>query len=438
MPRIATSLFLLLILVADAVASSQDRAAYLGDPVLYESAEREDSIARLVLELEAGNAEPEWDEKRGWLPALMTAFDIEASSQVLVFSKTSLQNNLITPRRPRALYFGEEIYIGWIPGAPIMELTAMDPVQGLTFYSVAQDSGELAFERRDNDCLSCHSSSKTRNWPGNMIRSVHPDPSGTPILRSGTHLTTQASPLEERWGGWYVTGTHGDQRHMGNATTKKVDKPIVRGNEERIDVDSGANVTDLSKYFNVSAYLTPHSDIVALMVMEHQAEMHNMIARGSYKGRITEAHRLVMNELMDEPADFVSESIGRRFARAASDIVDVLLFREELQLTEPITGTSSFAADHAKGTPRDSKGRSLYDLDLKQRLFAYPCSYLIYSEAFDRLPAPVLDRVWAELWEILNGREVSREFPHLTPEDRESILEILLETKSGLPASWQA
>lgn len=437
MPNIATLLFILASFCGGASAAPQDRADYLGDPVNYDSAERDDAVAHLMLDVTAGKASMEWDEKLGWLPALLSAFDMERSSQVLVFSKTSLQHNLISPRRPRALYFGEAAYVGWIPGAPFMEVIAMDPVQGPTFYSLAQEPGKPVFTRRDNDCLTCHASPKTRNWPGNIVRSVHSDPKGFPILRSGTHLTTPASPLEERWGGWYVTGTHGAQRHMGNATVEKVDKNNVRGEEERIDVNSGANVTDLSTYFNVRTYLTPHSDIVALMVMEHQAEMHNMIARGSYKGRIIEAHRIFMNDFMDEPDDYVSESIQRRFKRAASDIVDQLLFRDELQLTEPIAGTSTFSADLARGTPRDSKGRSLYDFDLKKRLFTYPCSYLIYSEAFDRLPAPVLEQVWAELWEILHGRKISRDFPHLSLEDRANILEILLETKEGLPKSWR-
>ncbi len=437
MPNIVASLLILTAVCGPASAAPQDLADYLGDPVNYDSAERDDVVARLMLDVAAGKANMQWDEDLGWLPAILAAFDVESSSQVLVFSKTSLQHTLISPRRPRALYFGEQAYLGWIPGAPFMEVTSMDPVQGPTFYSLAQQPGEPVFTRRDNDCLACHASSKTRNWPGNIVRSVHPDPEGFPILRSGTHITTQASPLEQRWGGWYVTGTHGDQRHMGNATVEKVERNVVRGTEERINVDSGANVTDLSKFFDVDSYLTPHSDIVALMVMEHQAEMHNMIARGSYKGRIVEAHRLVMNDLMGEPAEFVSESIQRRFKNAASDIVDQLLFRDELQLTQPIAGTSGFPADLAKGTPRDSKGRSLYDFDLKRRLFAYPCSYLIYSEAFDRLPAPVLDAVWSELWGILHNLEGSREFPQLSGEDRANILEILLETKAGLPASWR-
>ncbi len=442
MPKISVP-FLMLAMVptliaGTAAAAPQGRAEYIGDPVNYESAERDDAVARLMQAMASGKAEMQWDKERGWLPALLAAFDVEPSSQVLVFSKTSLQNNRISPRSPRAIYFGENAYLGWVPGAPIMEVTTMDPIQGPTFYSLAQEPGTPTFTRRDNECLACHGSSSTRHWPGNLVRSVHPDPRGFPILRSGTHLTTAASPLEERWGGWYVTGTHGDQRHMGNVTVEKVDRDIVQGEEERIDVDSGANITDLSDYFNVSTYLTPHSDIVALMVMEHQAEMHNMLARGSYKGRIANAHQLVMNEILGEPEDHVSESTQRRFERAAQDIVDQLLFRTELQLTQPIAGTSSFAADLARGAPRDSKGRSLYDFDLEKRLFTYPCSYLVYSEAFDHLPAPVLEAIWAELWEILHGREVSRDFPHLTPQDRANILEILLETKEGLPASWRA
>ncbi|MAE45486.1 MAG: hypothetical protein CMJ86_01220 [Planctomycetes bacterium] len=431
------ALSLTLVTVASAPPRLQDRADYLGDPVNYDAPEREDPVARLLEAIAIGEAELEWDEKRGWLPALLAAFDVEPSSQVLVFSKTSFQSSRISPSTPRALYFGERAYVGWIPGAPMMEITAIDPLQGPTFYALEQEPGEPIFTRLDNECLQCHGSSRTRHWPGNLVRSVHPNPRGFPILRSGTHLTTHASPLEERWGGWYVTGTHGEQRHMGNTTVAEVDRAYSRGDEERVDTSAGANITDLSRFFNVSSYLTPHSDLVALMVMEHQAEMHNLIARASYQGRITTAYQANMNEILDQPADHVSESTQRRYARAAQDLVDHLLFRDEAQLAEPIAGTSTFTVDFAKDVPRDPRGRSLYDFDLKTRLFAYPCSYLIYGEGFDRLPAPVLAVIWAELWAILHGEEVSREFPHLSAEDRANILAILLETKDGLPANWR-
>ena len=420
---------LLFALLPAPAALAQGRADYLGEPVRYEDAARTDPVARLAAAVASGERKLEWDAQRGWLPAVLEALEAPVSSQVLVFSKTSFQDTLISPTRPRAIYYGQDVYLGWIPGAPIMELTAIDPVQGPTFYALRQQADRLEFERRDEECLRCHATSRTRHWPGNLVRSVHSDAEGFPILRSGTHMTTQSSPLEERWGGWYVSGTHGEQRHMGNTW-------VGEGESERVDVEAGANVTDLSGFFETEQFLSPHSDLVALMVMEHQTQMHNLLARASYKGRIALAYQAEMNQLLGEPAGTVSDSTRRRFERAAQDVVDHLLFQDEAPLSAPIAGSSSFAADYAAAGRRDSQGRSLRDLDLERRLFRFPCSDLVYSDAFDALPAPVLEAIWSELLEILNGRDVDRDFSHLSPADRSAILEILRETKQGLPASW--
>lgn len=408
-----------------------DEEAWVGEPIRYDEAERDDVVTRLHAKLEAGEVQPEWDEQRGWLPAVLEQFGAPASSQVLVFSKTSFQRNLISPETPRALYFADDVYIGWIPGAPIMEITTIDPVQGPTFYTLEQERERLHFERSDDECLDCHGSSRTRGWPGNLVRSVHPAADGEPILRAGTYRTTQSSPLEERWGGWYVTGEHGEQRHMGNAVVQE------DSTTEFVDRDVGANVTDLSTHFDVARYPSGHSDLVALMVMEHQAEMHNLIARASYEARAATDYQRKLNEFFDEPEDFVSDPTQRRYQHAAQALVDELLFREELQLAAPVSGTSSFTEEFVAAGKRDTQGRSLRDFDLEGRLFRYPCSFLIHSEAFDALPQQILERVWGELWEILNGREVSRDFSSLSKEDRAAILEILLATKSGLPAKWR-
>lgn len=412
-------------------AGAQERTDYLGEPVNYEAESRRDPVARLKQDLESGERELRWDEERGYLPALLEALEVSPATQVLVFSKTSFQDRLISPQTPRALYFNDEVALAWIPGAPIMELTGLDPLQGPTFYSFDQERSAPRILRRDDECLQCHASSRTRDWPGNLVRSVHPDERGLPILRSGSFLTSHASPLAERWGGWYVTGTHGAQRHMGNVTAR------AEQGEEQVDVTAGANVTDLAPYFETARYLTPHSDIVALMVLEHQAEMQNLIARASYKGRLAEHYQRSMNEAFGEPAGHVSESTGRRYAAAAREVLDHVLFRDEVVLTEPVVGTSDFTQEFPAQGPRDSQGRSLRDLDLERRLFRYPCSYLIYSPAFDELPAPVLEALWRELWDVLHGRDVGRAFAHVTPEDRAAILEILLETKADLPDTWR-
>ena len=219
------------------------------------------------------------------------------------------------------------------------------------------------------------------------MRSVYPDRSGRPVLSAGTFRTDYTSPLSQRWGGWYVTGTHGAQRHLGNATITGAGEP------EELDVENGANVTDLGELLDITPYLTPHSDIVALMVLEHQVVMHNAITAANYSARITHRDARIMNEALQRDADYESESTRRRYDSAAQKVLEILLMVNDCRLTDPIVGTSNFAQEFQKRGPFDRQGRSLRQLDLQNRLFKYPCSYLIYTDSFDALPSAVRDRV---------------------------------------------
>jgi hypothetical protein len=213
----------------------------------------------------------------------------------------------------------------------------------------------------------------------------------------------------------------------------------VRGQARPEDIDNsaGVNVTDLSRFIKTSPHLTPHSDIVALMVLEHQTEMHNRIARANYLTRIALRDEAEFNKALGRPADYRSESTLSRIKNAGEPVVKYLLFCEEARLTDAVKGTSGFAEEFVKRGPRDHHGRSLRELDLKRRLFVYPCSYLIYSEAFDALPAPVKDYVLRRLWDVLSGKETGKDFAHLSTDDRRAILEILRATKTDLPDYWK-
>jgi hypothetical protein len=257
------------------------------------------------------------------------------------------------------------------------------------------------------------------------------DTSGLPILSAGSYRIDQTSPIKQRWGGWYVTGTHGDQKHLGNLIVTDTSKP------ESSDNSAGMNVTALADRFDTSKYLTSHSDIVALMVVEHQTGMHNRIAQASFAARRALFDEKVMDDAFNEPTDQLRDSTIRRIKNASEPLLQYLLFSEEAPTTQRIAGTSGFAEDFSARGPRDSRGRSLRDLDLEHRLFKYPCSYLIYSEAFDALPDPLRNHVWRRLWEILNGQDTSGRFAHLSADDRQAILEILCETKQGLPDYWK-
>jgi hypothetical protein len=402
------------------------------EPINYSKAPAANVVTRLQERLDAGQVRLSYDMGLGWLRSVLQELDVPESSQVLVFSKTSMQRDRIGPRTPRALYFNDDTYIGFCQHGKVMEVSTADPHLGTVFYTLEQTPAERPrFTRQRDACLICHASSHTRGVPGHLVRSVFPDPEGFPILPAGTYRIDQNSPLEHRWGGWYVTGTHGKQTHLGNL--------VVRGraDPEQIDNKAGLNVTDLKGRCDTSAYLTRHSDIVALMVLEHQTEMHNRITQASIGARLALHDEAMLNKELGRAAGPHSETTKRRIKSVSEPLVRYLLFSGEAKLTDPVRGTSGFAEEFVKRGPRDGRGRSLRELDLQRRLFKYPCSHLIYSPAFDALPAEVKDYVWERLWDILHGNDSGTDYDHLTAEDRLAILEILQATRRDLPDYWR-
>jgi hypothetical protein len=403
------------------------------EPINYLTAATHDPVARLQEQLQTKRIELRRDDRQGYLKAILDALDVPVSSQVLVFSKTSFQRTRIAPDTPRAIYFNDEVYVGFVQGSDVLEFSAVDPQLGGTFYLLEQAKTPApSFLRQTHDCLQCHASGKTLDVPGHLVRSVYPEESGQPAFNAGTFSTSHESPLAERWGGWYVTGTHGKQSHMGNVLVTDREHP------EKLDTRSGANLKDLSAKFDTSAYVAGSSDLVALMVLEHQVKMHNLITLANYQAKIAIHYSRAINKALGEPENTISETTARRFQGPAEELVKYMLFVDEAALSEPVSGTTSYTKDFSARGPRDRQGRSLRDFDLKTRLFQYPCSYLIYSKAFDALPAPVLDHIYRRLWEVLSGKDTSEAYRRRTPEERKAILEILRDTKPGLREYWQA
>lgn len=348
-----------------------------------------------------------------------------------MFSKTSFQAPLIGPRTPRAIYFSDNVAVGFVRTGEVLEFAAVDKTQGVHFYTLNQESvGHPKFERRDT-CLQCHQNTASMGVPGLMVRSVYPNRSGMPVGRAGGFITDHRSPLNERWGGWYVTGKTGDQVHMGNALM-----PDATG-DPTPPAEGSQNVTDLRPFIDTGAYPTPHSDIVALMTLEHQTQMENLMIRLGWQTRIAMDQNRAMNKAFHEPEDQIRESTAHRIDAAIEELLSYMFFHDERVLTSPIEGTSGFVEDFQKLEPRDSKGRSLRDFDLKTRMFRYPCSYLIYSETFNSLPQVAKDRLYRRMYDVLSGRDTSSSFGHLSVADRKAILSILLDTKRDLPAYWR-
>ncbi|MFM7214247.1 MAG: hypothetical protein ACKO3H_05145 [Verrucomicrobiota bacterium] len=375
-------------------------------------------IQKLQERLEAGQATLEWDERFGYLRSILGALKVPEASQMLVFSKTSFQRDRISPANPRAIYFNEDVYVGYVPGSPVLEFSMADPKLGGVFYTVDnRRTNRVRFVRTDN-CLECHAGAKTMGVPGHLIRSFATDENGVQDLLSGGEVITHRTPLAERWGGWFVTGQHGSQTHRGNLVgsgdhARQLKEPNFVGNK--------TTLTDIPSPFDVGRYPKGTSDIVALMVMEHQAHLHNFLTRLQYEATIQLKAYGHCNYIKSPLEAFLR----------------YLLFTEETPLTAPVSGSPELLGAFQNEGVRDSKGRSLREFDLKQRMFRYPCSYLIHSEAFRALPVELKSRIYHRLWAILTCEDESPEWASLSRADRRAVLEILTETIPDLPAYWK-
>lgn len=428
MLHVFLNVFLLMLLVP--LTSSALRADdFDREPIHYSTSPSTDCISKLQQAVDKSVSTLKYDRSLGYLPDVLEELKVSTKSQMLVFSKTSLQRQRIAPQTPRAIYFNDNVYVGYCQDGEVLEFSAVDPQLGMVFYTLdQQESSQPKFRRQTDSCLLCHGSSQTHSVPGNLVRSVYPDAGGFPILSSGSFRIDHTSPIEKRWGGWYVTGMHGSQKHLGNLIIRDKQEP------EQIDNSSGQNLTDLSRLVDLSSYPSSHSDIVALMVLEHQAKGHNLLTQANFVTRQALHYERNLNRELNESPDHRWASTTSRIRSVGEPLVEYLLFSSEAPLTSPIQGTSGFSEAFSQMGPRDSRNRSLRDFDLQTRLFKYPCSYLVYSDSFRLLPHEVKQYVRNRFQEILTGKDQSKSFSHLSPPDRENILEIL---KATMPEEWK-
>jgi hypothetical protein len=253
-----------------------------------------------------------------------------------------------------------------------------------------------------------------------LVRSNFIGPNLMTLRSLGSYNSDHRSPLEQRWGGWYVTGNSGSVRHMGNAIITDETQPESAVRPETLNLDS------LKGKFDTNAFLSPYSDIVALMVFEHQMHIMNLFTRLGWQARYAQ-HPIGQ-----------SAHVGQNYLRKTTDdLVDYMLFVDEAPLANAIHGTSGFTEKFSGEGPHDNRGRSLRQLDLGRRLMRYPCSYMIYSEAFDSLPTEARQAVYDRMWQILSGKDRSPKYARLSLADRRAVVEILRETKKGLPDYFQ-
>jgi hypothetical protein len=419
---------------------NQGYIPYSDAPINYRSNELSDPVAKLQQQIEQGNASLVYETDHGYLKSVLSLLKVPIDSQTLVFSKTSFQYPKISPDHPRALYFNDDVYVGSVHEGKAVEIVSFDPMQGAIFYLLDERKVERpAFQRAELDCTQCHIAAGTRGIPGVLLRSVYPASTGTLLSGAKTYITDQESPFSERWGGWYVTGNVAGESHMGNA--------VVAGNQgagvsDPVAEETAARLVPFSKPFDTSAYLFAGSDVVAHLVLAHQTQMHNLITLTNYKTRLALYSQAQQAKNAGASSDApLSEGGRQQFERPAEQLLRYLLFVNEAPLPGTDSGraidSSVFAREFAARGVRDSKGRSLRDFDLNTRIFKFPCSYLVYSDAFDALPEPAKGYVYHRLLEVLSGRDQSADFVKLSAQDRRAILEILMATKPSLPEEWK-
>ncbi len=382
--------------------------------------------AKLAADLEAGRVELEYSPARGYLDSLLRALDIDPDSQVLVFSKTSLQAEYIAPKTPRAIYFNDDTYVAFEPGAPLIEIGSMDPALGVVFYALRQSRVvNVAMPRETTRCLRCHDTYELSGGgvPRFLLGSGYIGRQGQLISHEGWILTTDETPLQSRWGGWYVTGEPDGNAHLGNLV---VDDPASLQHLDSLRVGT---LKRLDGLLDTSPYIRNTSDIVALLVLQHQTEVQDLIVRANFDAR---------QALAGTHGTTLSPAARKTLGDVTDSLLRAMLFVGAAKIPHPVAGSSGFAKAFESRGPHDAQGRSLRELALDGRLFRYPMSYLVYSRAFDGLPAAVHARFYARLAEILRGNDQSGEFASLAAADRKAVAEILVATKPAFAEVYRS
>ncbi|MGK0187217.1 MAG: hypothetical protein ACI9R3_003003 [Verrucomicrobiales bacterium] len=405
------------------------------EPILYSDSDASDRIAAISAAYESGELSFGNGGEKDVLAKVLDYLGVPAASQVLVYSRTSLQNDRIHPATPRALYFSDDCYVGWVQGGDI-EIIAVDAKLGPVFYRMAVPRNHHTKPQlyRDRNCLNCHGGSRTGGVPGLTVRSVYADHRGFPILGAGTFRTDHSSPLSERWGGWYVTGSHAGDRHMGNRIFEESEPGTAA-----LVKDYGVDLKSLEGIIDTSKYLAATSDIVALMVLEHQVTAHNAITRAQFHTARWLHQNTIMAKHFGDPEGTLSATTQRLIRNESERLLKVLLFVDEVPLEDwGVEGDETFQEQFLAGASRGESGRSLRDFHLMSRLFKNRLSYMVDSPAFKNLPEEFTVVFNEMLWEALKGNGPKEFFQHLPESERLRIIAILRETQSPIPPALPA
>lgn len=423
-----------LILLALATTAFAQSNEFEQPPISYSDSTPHDPIAQMQERLNKRELKFDGDEKET-VAQVLKALNLSQKTQVVLFSKTSVQRVRISPQNPRAFYFNDETYIGYVPGG-LIEGAAIDPQLGPIFYAfdpTERSNRQVQRFRRDQNCLSCHAANFTRDIPGVFVRSVYAEATGSPIFSAGSEVVDYTTPIEQRWGGWYVTGRHGSARHRGNAFAHD------DGKEVTLDIERGANLDKLDQFYDTKLHLEGTSDIGALMVLEHQVAFQQTLTRANYESRRMLHYQHGLQESFKEPITDVPsyDSVKSVFANNAQAVLDVLLYKDEAKLPDGgIKGSAEFVKAYQDGGRRTKDGRSLRDLDFKTRIARYRCTHLIYTDQFQKLPKPLYAQIVDRLGHILTDPQPEKRYAYLADDERKAIASILQETLPAMTATW--
>ena len=371
-----------------------------------------DRFTKFKARLESGTAGLDRSSERACLLSLLGLLEIPVSSQMLVFSTTSLQLSRIGPSTPRALYFSDDISLGFVPGGRI-EIVALDSELGGVFYifDLPRGSGLLTVERSTR-CMNCHAGEDTGYVPGLSIRSVLPGEEGGSLNSFRSGLSGHGIPLADRFGGWYITDAIGFTNHWGNR---------IGAQREGRQIWIPALATER---VNFQKYATSGSALLPQLVHEHQVGLVN---------RVVEAHYRARTHFFTDKTGITLEH-QKELEEQAKGLVRYLLFTDEVPLPQGVSfRDDTFKTDFAKSR-RVVEGFSLRDFDLETRLFRFRCSYMIYSPVFSGLPPVMKSLVLAKLSAALKEGGTDPESAHLPPSEKRVIRKILRMTLDGWPS----
>jgi len=415
--RFLTMLMFLAISSAWAAETKEPRVIeFKNPPHSYLEAKPKDRFAELQEKAQKGEVKLDTTNDKAFLTSLLQALNIPVSSQIMVFSASSLQSEIINPRNPRALYFNEDTYIGWVPGG-LVEIIAADPEMGPMFYVFdrLRPGGPVPNVTRSTKCMNCHAGNATRRLPGLIAESLLVSRAGSSLETYRRDVQGHQIPLEDRFGGWHLTGQH----NIANNRANVMGIPN-NGKNEITSVNPG-------QFSDLSLHLLPTSDILPNLTNEHQMGFENRLVYAIYTVR----------QLKSEGKGMLGAAAKAEIEERAQELARYITFADEAKFpAKGIVGDPAYVQDFLRDRKVSKTGLSLKDLDLKTRMFKHRCSYMLYTDTWKAAPKELKERVYYHMALYLR-EQPDAQHAHLPPSERVAIRSILKDTMTDLPAWWR-